>query len=240
VTSFITYSPRKDEIDWEFVGGETNSAQSNVFYKGIEEYGVRSGKHNVGGQISEMKEYTIDWNSQRIQWLIDGKVVRTYAKNGTSSASRNLPATERYYPEEATPVQIGIWDGGSGSSGVSSWAGGKIPWGDRRVLGAQFEWIDIQCYDDKDQPVPKWPPSSPDMQKEDLNQPTRDGQVNEGRTGSTGSVSSGVFDHKIDPVQGLPQQSADLRQGLPQQNSAYDVPVIHIAFTAVILTFFLP
>jgi hypothetical protein len=35
VTTFITMSPRKDEIDWEFVGGETTSGQTNVFYKGM-------------------------------------------------------------------------------------------------------------------------------------------------------------------------------------------------------------
>jgi beta-glucanase (GH16 family) len=33
VTTFITMSDRKDEIDWEIVGGDSTTAQSNIFYK---------------------------------------------------------------------------------------------------------------------------------------------------------------------------------------------------------------
>lgn len=35
VTSFISMSDVKDEIDWEFVGGDVHSAQTNFFIKGV-------------------------------------------------------------------------------------------------------------------------------------------------------------------------------------------------------------
>jgi len=35
VTAFITMSPIKDEIDWEWPGTETTEAQSNYFWQGF-------------------------------------------------------------------------------------------------------------------------------------------------------------------------------------------------------------
>ena len=35
VTAFITMSPIKDEIDWEWPGAKTTEAQSNYFWQGL-------------------------------------------------------------------------------------------------------------------------------------------------------------------------------------------------------------
>ena len=35
VTAFITMSPIKDEIDWEWPGAKTTEAQSNFFWQGL-------------------------------------------------------------------------------------------------------------------------------------------------------------------------------------------------------------
>lgn len=35
VTAFITMSPIKDEIDWEWPGAQTTEAQSNYFWQGF-------------------------------------------------------------------------------------------------------------------------------------------------------------------------------------------------------------
>ena len=35
VTAFITMSPIKDEIDWEWPGTKTTEAQSNYFWQGV-------------------------------------------------------------------------------------------------------------------------------------------------------------------------------------------------------------
>lgn len=121
VTTFITYSPRKDEIDFEFVGGEKSSVQSNVFYKGIPEFGIRSKTHQVG-PIEQIRTYTMDWRSDKITWLIDGKEVRSYSRNSNEALSSGTPAGERSYPTEPTHIQFGVWDGGSSpSSGVAKW-----------------------------------------------------------------------------------------------------------------------
>jgi hypothetical protein len=54
--------------------------------------------------------------------------------------------------------QIALWDGcASGASGTCDWAGGEIQWGGESSFRASFGSLNIQCYDDKDQPVAKWP-----------------------------------------------------------------------------------
>lgn len=97
ITTFITMSARKDEIDFEFVGGKKDSVESNVFYKGILEFGIRSRVLSLpsGGTIDQGKEYTIDWNSKRIEWSIDGNVLRRYAANDALTVSSMTPPGER-------------------------------------------------------------------------------------------------------------------------------------------------
>jgi hypothetical protein len=44
------------------------------------------------------------------------------------------------------------------SERTNSWAGGAPQWPDAsQTASAFYEYIDIQCYDDQDRPVPKWP-----------------------------------------------------------------------------------
>ncbi|KAH6572094.1 hypothetical protein BASA61_005058 [Batrachochytrium salamandrivorans] len=164
ITTFITMSDTKDEIDWEVVGSDTNNAQTNVFYKGIEEFGIHSTTEPVKN-ISTWHNYTMDWKHDTLTWEMDGEVRRTL--NRLNSTSPMTPEGEHWYPTTASRVQISVWDGGaSGNKGTSDWAGGKIPWGSQAVLSAKYDWIDIQCYDNEDQPVPKWPIDSfnPDRQ----------------------------------------------------------------------------
>jgi beta-glucanase (GH16 family) len=208
VTTFITMSPRKDEIDWEFVGGQTTSAQSNVFYKGILEFGIRSGTHSTG-PISVSREYVIDWKSDEITWSVNGNQVRSYKRDSPEAVTAQTPRGERSFPTEPSKIQIGVWDGGSSSSkGVSDWAGGPIPWGDKKILTATYDYIDIQCYDDLNQPVPKWPlDNNPDRKDAPANQRTSAANANAGKVGSDGSSSASVFDLEIKPVEGLPTQT---------------------------------
>lgn len=63
--------------------------------------------------------YSIDWTSERIEWLLDGEVVRTLkyadAVDGTN------------YPQTPMRIRIGIWAGGDpdNSEGTIEWAGGE-------------------------------------------------------------------------------------------------------------------
>jgi beta-glucanase (GH16 family) len=108
-----------------------------LFYKGILEFGVRSQTHNTG-DITVPREYVMDWKRDAIEWFVDGVSVRRYRRDGPESVTAMTPRGERSYPTEPTQVQIGLWDGGSSTSqGTRDWAGGPIPWGDRRELSAR-------------------------------------------------------------------------------------------------------
>jgi beta-glucanase (GH16 family) len=150
ITTLITMSQRKDEIDWELVGAHPTIAETNVFYKGITEYDIHSSKVNVPNGIQNSHYYTIDWTSQKISWFLDGGHARTvYRHNSTSPLT---PPGERWFPSTPSQIQISVWDAGG-----SDWSGGPIPWGTKTRLSAMYEYIDITCYDDKDRPVAYWP-----------------------------------------------------------------------------------
>ncbi|KAJ1566332.1 hypothetical protein HK405_010216 [Cladochytrium tenue] len=156
VSPFITMSDRGDEIDWELLPAVTSGpATTNVFYKAITVGGKYGGVSKLpSGNIDDFHEYTIDWNSQRIEWSIDGTVVRTFAKSDSYDSS----VSDYYYPSTPSIVQIGAWDGGdSSSSGTSEWAGGPVSWGDNTYLETLYGPLTVQCYNDKDEPVAMWP-----------------------------------------------------------------------------------
>jgi beta-glucanase (GH16 family) len=155
VTTFITMSDEKDEIDIEWIGKEPTNPQSNIFYKGIPEYGLHFQRLNSKPGIQHI---TIDWKSTSIQFSVDGKVQRTYLKNSPNAISPKTPPGHRWFPNTPSKVQISVWDTTGSPPGTQAWAGGPIPWNNMpSKLYAYYEYIDIQCYNNKDQPVYKWP-----------------------------------------------------------------------------------
>ena len=125
-------------------------------------------------------------------------------------------------PSSPSQIQIGVWDGGSNllfclftnislidspQPGVSQWAGGPVPWASNPPLSASYESLTIQCYDNNDQAVSKWPldAQNPDILPSQPNQPTSAPKPNSvngiaSSDGSSGSVQSIA----IQPVAGLP------------------------------------
>ena len=144
-------------ISREIVGSKPRKAQTNVFYKGIPEFVVHSREVDVpSSSVAELHTYEIDWRSDRLTWSIDGRTVRSL--NRDDSTSPMTPPGERWFPSTPSHVQIAVWDGGaSENQGTSQWAGGPIPWGNNQNHSAIFEYIDIQCYNDQNQPVPNMP-----------------------------------------------------------------------------------
>lgn len=118
VSSFITMSETKDEIDFEWVGKSLTAFQSNWFSKGvIPEWPATNGDiHPQPDSSNEFHNYVIDWDENRIQWIIDGKVARELKRNSDD------------YPETPSLFSFGIWDGGSGAEGTRQWAGGYVDW----------------------------------------------------------------------------------------------------------------
>ncbi|KAJ3275680.1 hypothetical protein HK104_003859 [Borealophlyctis nickersoniae] len=154
VTTFITMSPQKDEIDWETVGKDTKNIQSNVFYRGIEgNVGMHGGVHPVPGDIGDFHTYEIDWKHNSIAWIVDGQIVRNITKTSENAKAKNLPAGQNWFPTTPSMIQFSIWD--YGSTDPNSWSGATT-WGPTTSTTAKFEWINIQCYDDNDKPVERF------------------------------------------------------------------------------------
>ena len=142
----------------------------------------------------------MDWKRSGITWSVNGRQVRTYSIDDPLTSSSNAPG-EKYFPSTPSQVQLGVWDGtwliitiggGDPSPGVSAWAGGKVPWNGNPSFAANFEYVDIQCYDNNDNPVPKWPNTddNPVFMTAPESQPTSANNPADARRGSDGSGNS--------------------------------------------------
>ncbi len=73
----------QDEIDVELLGGDPSHWQTNMFAPpspdAAPEYGTFSSVEDVNN-IEVSHTYTIDWDPVRIEWSVDGRVVRTLTK----------------------------------------------------------------------------------------------------------------------------------------------------------------
>ncbi|EGF80509.1 hypothetical protein BATDEDRAFT_25147 [Batrachochytrium dendrobatidis JAM81] len=147
----------QDEIDWEVVGKHPEHPEYNVFTgkSSNMERGAHGGAVSGTITVNEFHDFTIDWRSDRIEWGVDGNVMKTLIKTQSFAAlPGSLKPGEFWYPETPSRVQVSVWDGSMGDQ--RRWAGGPIPWGNRQKITVPYEWIEIQCYDDKDRPVTRW------------------------------------------------------------------------------------
>ncbi|KAK5994409.1 putative glycosidase crf2 [Cladobotryum mycophilum] len=149
VTAFILLSDVKDEIDYEFVGVDLQTAQTNYYFQGIPNYHNSGNISSISDSFSNYHEYEIQWTPDQIKWLIDGQVGRTVNRKDTWNATAN----RWEYPQTPARVQLSIWPGGapSNAKGTIDWAGGVIDWDsdDIKKAGyyyATFQSVDIQCY----------------------------------------------------------------------------------------------
>jgi len=149
VTAFILLSDVKDEIDYEFVGADLLTAQTNYYFQGITDYD-NGGNITVSSDTFEnWHTYEIDWTPDQITWSVDGVVGRTKKKSDTWNATSN----QWDFPQTPARVQLSIWPGGlaSNSPGTIAWAGGAINWDstDIQSVGydyAMFQSVEVQCY----------------------------------------------------------------------------------------------
>lgn len=155
VTAFILLSDNKDEIDFEFVGTDLRTAQSNFYFQGVTDY--RNGKNisvdNGANTFSDWHTYEIDWKPESLTWSVDGKVARTLNKKDTLNKTDN----QYHYPQTPSRVQLSLWPAGlaKNEKGTVEWAGGEIDWKaqDPKENGyyyAMYKGIDIECYDPPD------------------------------------------------------------------------------------------
>ena len=116
VSSFVLQSDDLDEIDYEWVGCETEQVQSNYFGKGQTTTYNRGALHSAPGSQTGFHTYTIDWTADEIVWQVDGTTVR---------ALKPADANNQY-PQTPMQIKIGAWAGGdpSNAAGTISWACG--------------------------------------------------------------------------------------------------------------------
>jgi beta-glucanase (GH16 family) len=118
ISSAILQSEALDEIDWEFLGSNSTSVMTNYFGKGNTSAYDRGKDFIVDKPPQEdMHNYTIDWTKDRIQWWLDGNMLRelvpAQALNGKN------------YPQTPMNVRMGMWAGGdvkNNDPGVVKWA----------------------------------------------------------------------------------------------------------------------
>ncbi|KAI9633273.1 concanavalin A-like lectin/glucanase domain-containing protein, partial [Dioszegia hungarica] len=144
VSAAITMSDVKDEIDWEWPGTATSEAQTNIWFLGIANYTNTLGqKVEMGTNTAEgFHTYTLNWQPDYLQWLIDGRVVRTINRADTLSSSGRYE-----YPSTPSRIQLSIWPGGipASAQGTIDWAGGLIQWNEPEYTQNGYYWNTIKA-----------------------------------------------------------------------------------------------
>lgn len=149
VTAFILLSDFKDEIDYEFIGADLSTAQTNYYSMGIPNY-ENSVNISISNTFIDYHTYEINWTPDEITWIVDGKIGRTRRKADTWNATSN----QWSYPQTPARVQLSLWPAGleSNAKGTIDWAGGLVDWNSADIKSnnyyyAAFESIEINCYD---------------------------------------------------------------------------------------------
>jgi len=94
--------------------------ESNYFGKGDDSTFDRAVYHNVDfAPQDDFHNYTFDWSKERLQWIIDGKVIREL-KYGDAQGGK-------FYPQTPMKIHLGSWAAGDprNPKGTVEWAGGE-------------------------------------------------------------------------------------------------------------------
>ena len=145
VSSIVFESDDLDEIDWEFIGSDTTHVQSNFFGKGNTTAYNRVQYIDVDSPQDTFHTYSVDWNSDRINWIIDGSIVRTLTfDNALTVGGKN-------YPQTPMRIKLGNWCGGCKGmpDGTITWAGGNTTF-DAAPYTMVVESVTIQNYNPAD------------------------------------------------------------------------------------------
>jgi hypothetical protein len=131
-------SDTKDEIDWEFTTDDPNDLQTNYFGQGVIAKGTAASVNKSSINVNDWHTYGLNWQPDKLQWLIDGKVLRTVTQ---ASAGVN-------YPRSPSRIQISVWAGGNSTNppGVIAWSGGEIDWTDPDYISQGYYTAEISSF----------------------------------------------------------------------------------------------
>lgn len=149
VTAFILFSDVKDEIDFEWVGVDLKTTQTNYYFQGIPDY-HHSGNLTMTDSYENFHDYEIRWTPDQIMWLIDGdeKNARVFKKSDTWNKTSN----SWDFPQTPSRIQLSLWPAGSPKNppGTVNWAGGYIDWNSPAKEGpyyfATIESVEVECW----------------------------------------------------------------------------------------------
>jgi len=125
VSSITLLSDDLDEIDWEILGGNKTMVESNYFGKGNTTTYDRAIYHEVDfAPQDDYHNYTVTMAADQINWIVDGKVLRTLMYNDAVDGKN--------FPQTPMKVYLGSWAAGDAKAnppGVVQWAQGATNFG---------------------------------------------------------------------------------------------------------------
>lgn len=155
VTAFILLSDVKDEIDFEVIGVDLSTVQTNYFWQAAPVYTNTQNITDLSDTYENFHTYEIQWTPDELTWLVDGNAGRTLKRSDTW----NETAQRWDYPQTPSRVQLSIWPGGapSNSEYTIEWAGGAIDWNSEDIQNYGYDFmtvksVEIECYDAKSAP----------------------------------------------------------------------------------------
>jgi len=120
ISSIVLESDDLDEIDWEFLGGNYTTVETNFFGKGNTTTYDRAIYYPVDSPQTKFHTYSIDWSPQQLTFEIDNNVIRTIP------FSDHMTVYGKNYPQTPMRLKLGNWAGGAEGQpkGTVEWAGG--------------------------------------------------------------------------------------------------------------------
>lgn len=117
ISDVILQSDDQDEVDLEWVGGQSTQVQTNYYsLRNRAPVYAQGFTHEVGTNLqTDFHTYTVDWNADRLTFAVDGKTIRTVNSQNDDQ-----------YPRTPMKVAMGLWAGGDSDNppGTIQWAGG--------------------------------------------------------------------------------------------------------------------
>jgi len=140
----------KDEIDYEWVGADLTTAQTNIYWQADPYYGNSANISNLNDTFTTWHTYTVDWQADQIIWSVDGTTYRTKTRASTWNSTSQL----YNYPQTPSRIEISLWPGGASDQapGTIAWAGGAINWSSQDIQSNGYYYMQVQdvtveCYD---------------------------------------------------------------------------------------------
>ncbi|KAF2665559.1 cell wall glucanase [Microthyrium microscopicum] len=117
VSSIVLLSDDLDEIDWEILGSNKTHVETNYFGKGNTTTYNRAIYYPVSPSPQDnFHNYTITWTKDKLEWLIDGRSLRTLNYGDALGGQQ--------YPQTPMKIYLGAWAAGDPAEpkGVQEWA----------------------------------------------------------------------------------------------------------------------